>query len=127
MFACVGFGLIGWIDDRGKLRGDEGRGLSKRQKFFWQSIVAAGAASMLFAMAQSPVETQLIVPLFKSVAVNLGLGYVLLAWFVIVGSSNAVNLTDGLDGLAILPSVLVAGGLGVFLPTSPVTQFFLAI
>ena len=114
LFTCVGFGLIGWIDDRGKLRGDEGRGLSKRQKFFWQSIVAAGAASMLFAMAQSPVETQLIVPLFKSVAVNLGLGYVLLAWFVIVGSSNAVNLTDGLDGLAILPSVLVAGGMGIF-------------
>tara|TARA_Y100000815_G_scaffold104890_1_gene93879 strand:- start:107 stop:1189 length:1083 start_codon:yes stop_codon:yes gene_type:complete len=114
LFTCVGFGLIGWIDDRGKLRGDEGRGLSKRQKFFWQSIVAACAAYTLFATAQSPVETQLIVPLFKSVAVNLGLGYVLLAWFVIVGSSNAVNLTDGLDGLAILPSVLVAGGLGVF-------------
>jgi len=114
LFTCVGFGMIGWIDDRGKLRGDEGRGLSKRWKFFWQSIVAACAAYTLFATAQSPVETQLIVPLFKTVAVNLGLVYVLLAWFVIVGSSNAVNLTDGLDGLAILPSVLVAGGMGIF-------------
>ncbi|MCP4817250.1 MAG: hypothetical protein GY888_32445, partial [Planctomycetaceae bacterium] len=64
--------------------------------------------------AQSPVETVLIVPLFKDVAIELGFGFVLLTWFVITGSSNAVNLTDGLDGLAILPSVLVAGGLGVF-------------
>ncbi|MBT5888057.1 MAG: phospho-N-acetylmuramoyl-pentapeptide-transferase, partial [Acidiferrobacteraceae bacterium] len=64
--------------------------------------------------AESPAETTLIVPLFKDVALDLGFGFVVLAWFVITGSSNAVNLTDGLDGLAILPSVLVAGGLGVF-------------
>ena len=114
LLTCIAFGLIGWVDDRGKLADDHGRGMSKGRKFVWQSIVGVAAACCLYYSAQSPVESQLIVPLFKEVAVDLGIGYLLLAWFVIVGSSNAVNLTDGLDGLAILPSVLVAGGLGVF-------------
>jgi len=114
LLTCIGFGLIGWVDDRGKLIDDNGRGMNKRSKFVWQSIVGVAAACCLYYSAQSPVENQLIVPLFKEVAVDLGIGYLLLAWFVIVGSSNAVNLTDGLDGLAILPSVLVAGGLGIF-------------
>ena len=86
-------------------------------------VAAFAAALALYLTAQSPVETSLIVPLFKDVALEMGVGFILLTWFVIAGSSNAVNLTDGLDGLAILPSVLVAGGLGVS-PTSPATLFF---
>jgi phospho-N-acetylmuramoyl-pentapeptide-transferase len=79
-----------------------------------QSLVGFSAALVLYHTAVAPVETQLIVPFFKSIAIDLGMGFVVLAWFVIVGASNAVNLTDGLDGLAVLPSALVAGGLGVF-------------
>ena len=73
-----------------------------------------GAGIVLFVTAQGPAEIQLIVPLFKEVALDIGFAFVVLTWFVVVGFSNAVNLTDGLDGLAIMPSVLVAGGLGVF-------------
>ncbi|MGE4648065.1 MAG: phospho-N-acetylmuramoyl-pentapeptide-transferase, partial [Arenicellales bacterium] len=80
----------------------------------WQSIVGACAGVVLFVTAQGPAEIQLIVPLFKEVALDLGFAFIVLTWFVVVGFSNAVNLTDGLDGLAIMPSVLVAGGLGVF-------------
>ena len=92
----------------------EPRGIGARNKFLWQSIVGAGAGIVLFVTAQEPAEIQLIVPLFKEVALDIGFAYVVLTWFVVVGFSNAVNLTDGLDGLAIMPSVLVAGGLGVF-------------
>ena len=108
------FGVIGWVDDYRKLvRGDPG-GLPARQKYFWQSAIGLGCAIFLYHTARLPVETQLIVPFFKDVVLDLGWGYVVLAYFVIVGSSNAVNLTDGLDGLAILPSVMVAGALGIF-------------
>jgi len=79
-------------------------------RFVW----IAGAGIVLFVTAQGPAEIQLIVPLFKEVALDIGFAFVVLTWFVVVGFSNAVNLTDGLDGLAIMPSVLVAGGLGVF-------------
>ena len=108
------FGVIGWIDDYKKLVQRDPRGLIARYKYFWQSVVGLGVAIYLFYTA-SPVETQLIVPVFKNVAIPLGVvAYVLLTYFVIVGSSNAVNLTDGLDGLAILPTVMVAGALGIF-------------
>jgi len=80
----------------------------------WQSIVALLAALVLFYNASHAAETELIVPFFKDVAMPLGWGFVVLTYFVIVGSSNAVNLTDGLDGLAILPTVLVAAALGIF-------------
>ncbi len=108
------FGLIGGIDDYYKLRYGNSKGLSVGNKFFWQSIVGLGAALALFFTAKGSVETELIVPLFKNVVIELGWVYVPLTTFVTVGASNAVNLTDGLDGLAIMPTVLVAGALGVF-------------
>jgi phospho-N-acetylmuramoyl-pentapeptide-transferase len=110
----VAFGLIGFWDDYLKLVVGNSRGLIARYKYFWQSVAGLGAAVALYAMAKTPVETMLIVPFFKGVMLPLGPLFVVLAYFVIVGSSNAVNLTDGLDGLAIMPAVLVAGALGVF-------------
>ncbi len=107
------FGLIGWVDDYKKLVLKDSRGLSAGKKFFWQSVAGLGAAGYLYATAQSPIETQLIVPFFKDVAIALGWLFIPLAYFVIVGTSNAVNLTDGLDGLAILPAVMVGGALGI--------------
>ena len=109
------FGAIGWVDDYKKLVKQDPKGLSSGYKYFWQSIAGLGVAIYLFNSAASPVETQLIIPFFKDVVIPLGLSaYILLTYFVIVGTSNAVNLTDGLDGLAILPSVMVAGALGIF-------------
>jgi phospho-N-acetylmuramoyl-pentapeptide-transferase len=108
------FGAIGWADDFLKLSRRNPKGLSAGQKYSWQSLAGLGAAVVLFATAQSPTETQLIVPFFKQVALNMGWFYLVFTYLVIVGFSNAVNLTDGLDGLAILPTVLVAGALVVF-------------
>ncbi len=108
------FGAIGWVDDYRKVVARYSKGLSARSKFFWQSVVALGAALFLFYTAQETSEVQLLVPFFKNFYVDLGWGYVLLVYFVVVGSSNAVNLTDGLDGLAILPTVMIAGALAVF-------------
>lgn len=108
------FGAIGWWDDYKKLVLKNSKGLSARAKYSWQSIVGLGAALFLYFTAQSPAETQLIIPFLKDAYVQLGLGFIVLAYLVIVGSSNAVNLTDGLDGLAIMPTVLVAGALGIF-------------
>ena len=108
------FGAIGWVDDYKKLVKKDPRGLRAKWKYLWQSVIALCCALFLYATATSPAETQLIVPVFKNVALDLGWGFVVLAYFVIVGSSNAVNLTDGLDGLAILPTVMVAGALGIF-------------
>ena len=110
----LAFGLIGFWDDYLKLVVGNSRGLIARYKYFWQSVAGLCCAVALFVTAKSPAETALYVPLFKTVMVPLGYGYVLLAYFVVVGSSNAVNLTDGLDGLAIMPAVLVGGALGVF-------------
>ena len=108
------YGVIGWIDDYKKLVKRDPKGLIARYKYLAQSIAALAVAIYLFNTA-SPVETQLILPILKDVAIPLGaVSYVLLTYFVIVGSSNAVNLTDGLDGLAILPTVMVGGALGVF-------------
>jgi phospho-N-acetylmuramoyl-pentapeptide-transferase len=108
------FGTIGWVDDYKKLVAHDPEGLPARYKYLWQSVIALACALYLYASASTPAETQLIVPVFKNVVLNLGWGFVALAYFVIVGTSNAVNLTDGLDGLAILPTVMVAGALGVF-------------
>ena len=108
------FGLIGWVDDYRKVVEKNPRGLPGRWKYFWQSVVGLAAALFLYDNAQSPADLELIVPFFKDVAIYLGPLFVVLAYFVIVGTSNAVNLTDGLDGLAILPTVLVAGALGIF-------------
>lgn len=107
------FGAVGWVDDYRKVIQKNSRGLPARWKYFWQSVGGIGAAVALFLLAKSPVETQLFVPFFKDVAINMGIFYIVFTYFVIVGTSNAVNLTDGLDGLAILPSVLVGGALGI--------------
>ncbi len=108
------FGAVGWVDDYKKLVRGDPKGLSASKKMLFQSIIALSVAWFLFQSAVEPAETQLIVPFFKEVAINLGWAYIILTYFVIVGSSNAVNLTDGLDGLAILPTVMVAGALGIF-------------
>ncbi|HEY9199574.1 MAG TPA: phospho-N-acetylmuramoyl-pentapeptide-transferase [Gammaproteobacteria bacterium] len=118
------FGVIGWIDDYKKLVLRNSKGLAARWKYLWQSLIALAVAVLLYYSAQTPAETQLIVPIFKTVAVEMGVvGFVLLSYFVIVGTSNAVNLTDGLDGLAILPTVMVAGALGVFAYTTGNVKF----
>ncbi|WP_428607956.1 phospho-N-acetylmuramoyl-pentapeptide-transferase [Sedimenticola sp.] len=108
------FGLIGFYDDYKKLVLKDSRGLSARYKYLWQSVVGVGAAYALYSTASLPAETQLIIPFVKSVVIDMGPWFVLLSYFVIVGTSNAVNLTDGLDGLAIMPTVLVSGALGIF-------------
>jgi len=114
LLTTIGFGLVGWFDDYLKLIHKDPKGLASRWKYFWQSVIGLCAAVYLYWSHQSDVEIILIIPFFKNVAINLGAFYVLFTYFVIVGFSNAVNLTDGLDGLAILPTVLVAGALGVF-------------
>jgi phospho-N-acetylmuramoyl-pentapeptide-transferase len=114
LLATLAFGLIGFWDDYLKLVVGNSRGLIARYKYFWQSVAALSCALALYFMAKAPAETALFVPFFKSVAVPLGTGYIALTYFVLVGTSNAVNLTDGLDGLAIMPAVLVGGALGVF-------------
>ncbi len=115
----LSFGVIGFYDDYKKLVLRDSRGLASRWKYFWQSVFGLCAALVLYAGAPHggplPVpETALFLPLFKQVVIPLGILFVVLAYFMIVGFSNAVNLTDGLDGLATMPSVLVAGALGVF-------------
>jgi len=116
----LSFGTIGFYDDYRKLVLKDSRGLASRWKYFWQSLFGLGAALFLYwtaphAAAGTPVaETALYVPLFKHVVLPLGLFFVVVTYFMIVGFSNAVNLTDGLDGLAIMPTVLVSGALGVF-------------
>ncbi len=110
----LGFGAIGWVDDYRKVVEKNPRGLPAKWKYFWQSVIGLGAAGILYATAASTVETSLLFPMVKGVMLPLGLFFIVLSYFVIVGSSNAVNLTDGLDGLAIMPTVLVAMGLAVF-------------
>ena len=114
LLTTILFGLIGWIDDYRKLVEKNPRGMGARNKFLGQTLVGFAAACFLYFSAQSPVETAFLVPLFKNVSIPLGVGFIVLAWFVIVGTSNAINLTDGLDGLAIMPTVMVAGALGIF-------------
>lgn len=114
LLVTLAHGVIGFIDDYKKVLLGNSDGLSARAKYFWQSVVALSAAIYLFQTAQVAAETQFIVPFFKNITLDLGWGYVVLTYFVIVGSSNAVNLTDGLDGLAIMPTVMIAAALAIF-------------
>jgi len=113
LLVTLSFGAIGWIDDYRKVFRKNTTGLPARWKYFWQSVIGVLASVWLYLSAQGPAELAYIVPFFKDVALDVGLLYVVISYFVIVGSSNAVNLTDGLDGLAILPTVMVGGALGV--------------
>ncbi len=112
LLITLAFGVIGWIDDYRKVSQRHSAGLSARSKFFWQSVFALAAGTYLYWFAVMPSETALILPMWKDFAWQMGWLFVPFTYFVVVGSSNAVNLTDGLDGLAILPAVMVAGGLG---------------
>ena len=114
LFTTAAFGAIGWVDDYKKIVNKDPRGIGVKGKFFWQSVAGLCTAFFLYYTAKSPAETALIVPVFKNIVIDLGPAYILFAYLVIVGSSNAVNLTDGLDGLAIMPTVMVAGALGIF-------------
>ncbi len=114
LLVTLAFGLIGWVDDYKKLVLQDSDGLSARWKYLAQSIAGLVAAYFLWASADVPAATELIVPFFKGIAIPLGVFYIVTTYFMIVGFSNAVNLTDGLDGLAIMPSVFVAAALGIF-------------
>jgi phospho-N-acetylmuramoyl-pentapeptide-transferase len=137
LVVTLGFGIIGWVDDYRKVVHRNPKGLSARAKFFWQSVIGLIAAVYLAFAISAPTTAQvvdlflawvksgfamdlppkadLILPFFKNIAYPLGVfGFITLTYFVIVGTSNAVNLTDGLDGLAIMPAVMVGGALGIF-------------
>ena len=114
LLITLSFGLIGGVDDYRKLVLKNTKGLPARWKYFWQSLLALTVALYLFFTATMPENTQLIMPFFKHMNIEMGWFFIPFVYFVIVGTSNAVNLTDGLDGLAILPTVLVAAALGVF-------------
>ena len=115
LITTLGFGAIGWVDDYRKVVHRNPKGLPARVKYLGQSVFALAFALYLSSTASLPAQTELILPFFKTIAIPLGAtGFVILTYFVVVGSSNAVNLTDGLDGLAIMPTVLVSGALAVF-------------
>jgi phospho-N-acetylmuramoyl-pentapeptide-transferase len=113
MLVTAAFGAIGWVDDYRKVFERNPKGLPAKWKYFWQSIFGGIAAIYLFSQAILPEETQLFVPFFKNIALNMGVFYIIFSYFMVVGFSNAVNLTDGLDGLAILPTVMVGSALGI--------------
>jgi len=114
LFVTLAFGGIGFLDDYRKLKYRDSRGLSAGWKYLLQSVAALAVGVFLYLSADVPANTQLFVPFFKDIAIPMGIGFIVLTYFVVVGSSNAVNLTDGLDGLAIMPAVFVATGLGIF-------------
>jgi len=115
LIVTVGFGAIGWYDDWKKVVYRDPKGLASRWKYFWQSVIGLIVAVYLGLTATVPAQMEVIVPFFKSVAYPLGvIGFITLTYFVIVGTSNAVNLTDGLDGLAIMPTVMIAAALAIF-------------
>lgn len=114
LFVIFSFGVIGFIDDYRKVIRKDSAGLIARWKYFWQSVIAIGVAAYLYSTSQNPAETTLLVPFFKDVLPQLGLVYLAVVYFTVVGTSNAVNLTDGLDGLAIVPTVMVASALALF-------------
>ncbi|HSW71469.1 MAG TPA: phospho-N-acetylmuramoyl-pentapeptide-transferase, partial [Gammaproteobacteria bacterium] len=114
LLSTLGFGAIGLQDDYRKLILKRSKGLSAKEKILCQSLLGLLIAFYLYFSASLPSQTQFILPFFKNVLVPLGPFFIILAYLVIVGSSNAVNLTDGLDGLAIMPTVMIAGALGVF-------------
>lgn len=113
LIVTLTFGLIGLVDDYKKLVLNDPKGLIARWKYFWQSVAGLGAALVFYFTATTPMETALLIPYLKDVSLDWGPAFILFSYLVIVGSSNAVNFTDGLDGLAILPTVMVGGALGV--------------
>lgn len=113
LIGMLGFGAIGWVDDYRKLIRKNHIGLPARWKYLWQSILGILLALVLYLSIHHH-QPELVIPFVKHIGIHLGIFYILLSYFVIVGSSNAVNLTDGLDGLAVLPTVMVAGALGIF-------------
>lgn len=110
----VGYGIIGFVDDYRKVIRKDAKGLIARWKYFWQSVIALGVAFYLYTTSTMAAETSLLLPFFKDVMPQLGLMYLVVVYFALVGTSNAVNLTDGLDGLAIVPTILVAGAFAIF-------------
>jgi phospho-N-acetylmuramoyl-pentapeptide-transferase len=115
LFTTLGFGVIGWVDDYRKVVHRNPKGLSAKTKMLWQSLIALAVGFYLWETATLPAQTELIVPFFKFWVFPLSAFlFIVLAYLVIVGTSNAVNLTDGLDGLAILPTVMVSGALAIF-------------
>ena len=110
----VSYGIIGFVDDYRKVIRKDSKGLIARWKYFWQSVVAIGVAFFLYSSATLSAETSLLIPFFKEVFPQLGAFFIIITYFAIVGTSNAVNLTDGLDGLAIVPTILVAGAFAIF-------------
>lgn len=113
LFVTFGFGLVGWVDDYRKVVEKNSKGLPARWKYFWQSVLGLTVSVVLFSTAKVPADTTLYFPFLKNVAIQLSFFYVVLAYFMIVGFSNAVNLTDGLDGLAIMPTVMIGAALGL--------------
>lgn len=113
LFVLVSFGWIGFVDDYRKVIRKDPKGLIARWKYFWQSLFAIATAAFLYFTAERPAETALLVPFLKDVMPQLGLLFLALSYFVIVGTSNAVNLTDGLDGLAIVPTIMVAAAFAI--------------
>ncbi len=115
LVTTLGFGAVGWVDDYRKVVHKNPKGLSAKAKYFWQSLIGFGVAVFLYKTSTSPAETTLIFPFFKHFVLPLGaVGFIVLTYLVVVGSSNAVNLTDGLDGLAIMPTVMVGSALAIF-------------
>ena len=115
LVVTLGFGVVGFVDDWKKVVYKDPKGLASRWKYLWTSVIALGAALFLGYSASVPAQTELIVPFFKTIAYPLGtIGFVILTYFVIQGTSHAVNLTDGLDGLAIMPTAMVASALAIF-------------
>ena len=124
LIVTLGFGAIGWYDDWKKVVYRDPKGLASRWKYFWQSVLGLAVAVFLAATATVPAQLELIVPFFKTVTYPLGIfGFVILTYLVIVGTSNAVNLTDGLDGLAIMPTVMIAAALAIFAYVAGSTVF----
>ena len=109
LFVLFGYGAIGFVDDFRKITRKNTDGLIARWKYFWMSVVALVAIIWLYWLGHDTDATRLVIPFFKDIMPQLGLFYIVFSYFVIVGTGNAVNLTDGLDGLAIMPTALVAG------------------
>ncbi|MBL4908479.1 MAG: phospho-N-acetylmuramoyl-pentapeptide-transferase [Alteromonadaceae bacterium] len=114
LFVIVSFGLIGFVDDYRKVIRKDANGLIARWKYFWQTVAGLATAIFIYQFAQTPAETSLLIPFVKDFMPQLGMFFIVIAYFVIVGTSNAVNLTDGLDGLAIVPTIMVAGAFALF-------------
>ncbi|BAC24355.1 mraY [Wigglesworthia glossinidia endosymbiont of Glossina brevipalpis] len=113
LYVLTGYGIIGFFDDYKKIINKNSQGLKAKWKYIWQSIIAISISVFIFLKYQNTNATKLVIPFFKDIMPQLGLWYILLSYFVIVGSSNAVNLTDGLDGLAIMPTVFISAGLAI--------------